>query len=49
MTLPKIAAAIKEDTGETVSADTIKRTMLRHPQRFAHEATGPRPRPWSLR
>ncbi len=49
MPLAKIAGAIKEDTGETVSEDTIKRAMLRHPTRFIHESTGPRPRPWMLR
>ncbi len=49
MTLSAIAAAIKEDTGQKVAEDTIKRAMLRHPTRFIHESTGPRPRPWSLR
>lgn len=48
MTLPKIAAAIREDSGQTVSEDTLGRTLRRHPQRFAQASTG-RPRTWSLR
>jgi len=49
LTLAKIAAAIKEDTGEIVAEDTIKRALLRHSDRFAHESSGPRPRPWARR
>jgi hypothetical protein len=48
MTLVKIAAAIKEDTGETVSEDVLRRALNRDPRRFVH-LDGTRPRPWGLR
>jgi hypothetical protein len=48
LTLPALAAAIKEDTGEAVSQDVLRVTLSRHPNRFV-QATGKRPRPWSLR
>jgi hypothetical protein len=48
LTLAKIAAAIREDTGQTISEDSIRRTLARHPRRFA-QASGLRPHPWSLR
>ena len=47
LTLPKIAAAIKEDTGESVTADTLGRTFRRHPLRFV--ASGTRPKTWAVR
>jgi len=47
LTLPKIAAAIKEDTGEAVTADTLGRTFRRHPLRFV--ASGTRPKTWAVR
>lgn len=49
LTLPKIRAAIKEDTSEAISEDSIKRAMLRDPRRFVHASEGARPRPWSIR
>lgn len=48
LTLPKIAAAIKEDTGQAISEDTIRRTLARHSQRFVQSTTG-RPRTWANR
>jgi hypothetical protein len=48
LTLPKIAGAIKEDSGQVVSEDTLRRTLARHPQRFEQSATG-RPRTWAVR
>ena len=48
LTLAKIAAAIKEDTGQVVSEDALRVTLKRHPQRFEQTTTG-RPRPWSVR
>jgi len=49
LTLPKLAAAILEDTGQDVHVDSLKRAMLRDPRRFTHATTGPRPRPWQMR
>lgn len=48
LVLAKLAAAIKEDTGEVVTENTLRVSMARHPQRF-EQATGKRPRAWSLR
>lgn len=48
MTAARIAAAIKEDTGETISEDSIGRTMRRHAKQFL-AVEGKRPRTWSLR
>jgi hypothetical protein len=48
LTLPKIAAAIKEDTGQTVSEDTLRNALKRHSRRF-EQATSGRPRTWSVR
>ena len=48
LTLPKIAAAIKEDTGEVISETSLRQALNRDPRRFEHVA-GPRPRPWAIR
>lgn len=48
MTLVKIAAAIKEDSGETIDPATIRKAMKRHPERFAESPSG-RPRTWDTR
>lgn len=48
MTLPRIAAAIREDTGQSISEDTLGRTLRRDQRRFAH-STASRPRTWSVR
>lgn len=48
MTLAKIAAAIKEDTGEVIAEKVLRVTMKRHPQRFAESPSG-RPRTWDTR
>lgn len=48
LTLAKIAAAIKEDSGETVDPATIRKAMKRHPERFAESPSG-RPRTWDTR
>jgi hypothetical protein len=48
LTLPKLVAAIKADTGRSVAEDTLRRTLARHPQRFL-QATSSRPRTWSVR
>jgi len=48
LTLAKIAAAIKEDTGQAVSADTLRNALKRHPQRFEQSTSG-RPRTWAVR
>lgn len=48
LTLAKIAAAIKEDTGEGVKTDTLRKAMLRHPDRFVESPSG-RPRTWDTR
>lgn len=47
LTVPKIAAAIKEDTGDGVDDRTIRRTLRRHTRRFI-EGTS-RPRTWAVR
>ena len=49
LTLPKIAAAIKEDTGQVVSVENIRSAVARHPRRFAQDKSGKRPYPWSVR
>jgi hypothetical protein len=48
LTLPKIAAAIMEDTGQTIAVDSLRVTLKRHPKRF-EQATSGRPRTWSVR
>ena len=48
LTLAKIAAAIREDTGQSIADDTLRRTLSRHPQRFAQSSSG-RPRTWATR
>jgi hypothetical protein len=42
-----IAAAIKEDTGQAVSEDTLTRALRRHPQRFSRDDQ--RPYTWSVK
>ncbi len=48
LTLPKIAAAILDDTGERISETSLRQALNRDPRRFEH-VSGPRPRPWALR
>jgi hypothetical protein len=48
LTIVKILAAIKEDTGQKVDENALRSALTRHPQRFVLVA-GKRPRPWSLR
>lgn len=48
LTLSKLVAAIREDTGQAISEDTLRKTLGRHPQRFVQSTTG-RPRTWTLR
>lgn len=48
MTLGRLAAAIKEDTGQAVTEDTLRRTLSRHSRRFGQSTTG-RPRTWSVK
>jgi hypothetical protein len=48
LTLAKIAAAIKEDTGQSVSEDALRVTLKRHSQRFEQTTAG-RPRTWNVR
>ena len=48
LTIPKIAAAIKEDTGQAIDDSTIRRSLARHPRRFEQSTSG-RPRTWSVR
>jgi hypothetical protein len=48
LTVPKIVAAIKEDSGQAVTEDALRRTLNRDTRRFQHVA-GTRPRPWALR
>lgn len=48
LTLAKIRAAIKEDTGRDVSEDSLRTVLARDSRRFV-QAVGKRPRPWSLR
>jgi hypothetical protein len=48
LTLPKIAAAIKEDTGQAVSVDTLRNALKRHPRRFEQSTSG-RPRTWAVK
>jgi hypothetical protein len=45
----KIAEAIAEDTGQKVDATTLRRSLVRHPRRFALDKSGKRPYPWSVR
>jgi hypothetical protein len=47
--LPKIAAAIKEDTGKVVSLENVRSALARHPRRFVQDKTGKRPYPWAVR
>jgi hypothetical protein len=47
MTIAKIAAAIKEDTGRATSEDFIRLAIKRQPQRFVQVSTG-RPRTWGV-
>jgi hypothetical protein len=49
LTLDKIIRAIKEDTGQIVGEGVLRSALLRHTQRFLHDASGKRPHPWSLR
>jgi hypothetical protein len=49
LTVPKIAAAIKEDTGQAIAEDTLRKALVRHPRRFAQDKTGKRPHPWAVR
>lgn len=48
LTLAKIAAAIKEDSGQAIDETTLRRSLTRHPRRFEQSTSG-RPRTWSLR
>ena len=48
LTLADIAKAIREDTGEVVSADSLRKAMSRPPRRFVEAQTG-RPRRWSMK
>ena len=48
LTLPKLVAAIREDTGRTIDEDTLRRTLTRHSQRFEQSTSG-RPRTWAIR
>lgn len=45
MTLAQIVAAIKEDIGTSIPAESMRVTLGRHPERFAESSTG-RPRKW---
>jgi len=45
----KIAEAIAEDTGQKVDETTLRRSLVRHPRRFAQDKTGKRPYPWAVR
>jgi hypothetical protein len=47
MTIAKIAAAIREDTGQTFDETTLRKSLTRHPRRFI-QSTDSRPRTWSL-
>jgi len=47
--LAKIAAAIKEDTGQEVGPDALRSALTRHPRRFEQDRSGKRPYPWSVR
>jgi hypothetical protein len=47
--LAKIAAAIKEDTGQVVGENALRSALTRNPRRFALDKSGKRPHPWSLR
>lgn len=48
MTLATIAKAIREDSGQAISENTIRTALKRHPRRFAEASSG-RPRQWSKR
>jgi len=48
MTADQILKAIKEDTGQAIVQDTLRKTLSRNPQRFV-QATAGRPRTWSVR
>ena len=49
MTLANIVAAIKEDTGQKVSEDSVRSALTREPRRFALDKSGKRPYLWSPR
>lgn len=46
MTLAKLRAAIREDTGEDVSEDVLRVTLKRHPERFTQDRSR-RPALWA--
>lgn len=48
LTLLKIAAAIKEDTGQVVGENALRSALKRHPRRFEQSVSG-RPRTWAVR
>ena len=48
LTLKQLAAAIKEDTARTVSAETLRMTLCRYPARFVEDRTS-RPHHWSMK
>jgi hypothetical protein len=48
LTVPKIVAAIREDTGERVDEDTLGRTLRRSSGRFVADKSK-RPHQWSIR
>lgn len=48
LTLSKLVAAIKEDTGQVVSEDALRVTLKRYPRRFEQSTSG-RPRTWAVR
>jgi hypothetical protein len=47
--IAKIAAAIKEDTGQVIGENALRSALARHPRRFALDKSGKRPHPWSVR
>ena len=47
--LAKIAAAIKEDTGQAIGENALRSALARNPRRFALDKSGKRPHPWSVR
>jgi len=48
LTLPKLVAAIREDTGLVAHSESMRTVLKRQPQRFVEEP-GPRPHRWALR
>jgi hypothetical protein len=48
LTMPKLIAAIREDTGQVVPEDSLRSALKRSPQRFEQSA-GTRPRSWAVR